>query len=72
VARISKIKHYLFRAAIGAALPVTAYAVDVSHPVILQYFESNYGTLEYRMPDIFAAGYGQVYTPPPGRADEMI
>jgi hypothetical protein len=44
-------------------------AVDVSQPVVLQYFESTYGTLEYRMPDIFAAGYGQVYTPPPGRAD---
>ena len=46
-----------------------ARADDTSAPVILQDFENTYGTIELRMPDIFAAGYGAVYTPPPGRAD---
>jgi hypothetical protein len=42
---------------------------DVSAPVILQWFEGTYQTMEKRAADIFAAGYGVVYTPPPGRAD---
>jgi glycosidase len=42
---------------------------DVSAPVILQIFESSYANLQYRAPDIFDAGYGAVYVPPPGRAD---
>lgn len=46
-----------------------AKADDVSAPVVLQYFESKYSTIESRMPDIFKAGYGAIYTPPPGRAD---
>ncbi|MCC6423473.1 MAG: hypothetical protein IT447_08335 [Phycisphaerales bacterium] len=50
------------------AMPVMAE--DVSAPVILQYFEGSYRTIENRTPDIFAAGYGSVYTPPPGRADQ--
>jgi alpha-amylase len=47
----------------------SALAVDVSPPAILQAFENSYSGLETRMPDIFAAGYGMIYTPPPGRAD---
>lgn len=42
---------------------------DVSAPVILQWFDGSYQTIERRAADIFAAGYGTVYTPPPGRAD---
>lgn len=42
---------------------------DVSAPVILQYFEGSYGTIERRLGDVFIAGYGALYTPPPGRAD---
>ena len=45
-------------------------AEDSSPAPILQYFESGYGTLESRMGDVFKAGYGLVYTPPPGRADQ--
>src|SRR4051812_48362118 len=59
----------LFAIAGAAALRTPVFAQNVSPPVILQYFESKYNTIEYRMPDVFAAGYGQVYTPPPGRAD---
>ena len=47
----------------------TAAAQQVSSPVILQDFESTWQTITNRMPDIFAAGYGGVYTPPPGRAE---
>jgi len=62
-------------AAVALATPAVvgvgqvARADDVSAPAILQDFENTYGTLENRTPDIFAAGYGGLYTPPPGRAD---
>ncbi len=57
-----------------AVLPVlgtvhTAVAEDVSPPVFLQWFESSYKTIENRMADIHRAGYGAIWTPPPGRAD---
>ncbi len=42
---------------------------DVSAPVIFQDFENTWSTIQNRMPDIFAAGYGSIYVPPPGRAD---
>ncbi len=42
---------------------------DVSAPAILQYFEGSYATIERRLGDVFMAGYGALYTPPPGRAD---
>jgi alpha-amylase len=43
--------------------------LDVSAPVILQADDASYATLENRVPDLFAAGYSQLLTPPPGRAD---
>jgi alpha-amylase len=49
----------------GAAI---SRAEDVSAPVILQNFENSYQTITSRMSDVFAAGYGGIYTPPPGRA----
>ena len=49
------------------ALP--ARATDVSAPVIIQDFESTWQSVTNKMPDIFAAGYGGVYTPPPSRAE---
>ncbi len=42
---------------------------SVSAPAILQWFDGSFGTIEDRTPDIFAAGYGAVWLPPPGRAD---
>jgi hypothetical protein len=45
-------------------------AQDVSQPVILQWFEGRYSTIERRAADVFAAGYGSVYLPPTGRADQ--
>jgi glycosidase len=43
--------------------------LDVSAPPILQYDESSFATIEKRVADIFNAGYGVIFTPPPGRAD---
>src|SRR5947207_4384921 len=56
-------------AAIGSLSSSRARADDVSSPAILQYFESSYGAIEGRLADIHAAGYGSMYTPPPGRAE---
>jgi hypothetical protein len=44
-------------------------AFDVSPPAILQWFESSQETMIERAPDLFMAGYGAVWTPPPGRGD---
>src|SRR5262245_17207905 len=49
-------------------LTTAACAADTSPPVILQWFESSWKTMERRAPDLFMAGYGAVWTPPPGRA----
>ena len=50
--------------------PRTAAApVDVSPPPILQWFESSYASIESRIADVFMAGYGFVWIPPPFRAD---
>jgi len=49
---------------------IPAPAVDTSPPPILQWFESTYQVVEDRLPDVFAAGYGFVWLPPPGRADQ--
>jgi glycosidase len=60
--------------AVGMALlhnPVSTQAqVDQSPPPILQWFESSYRAIEDRVPDVFQAGYGFVWLPPPSRADQ--
>ena len=60
---------FLIAAAVAAAIPARhALATDVSAPVVLQDFENSYATIENRMADVFTAGYGSIYLPPPGRA----
>ncbi len=39
-----------------------------SNPVWLQWFETRWDTIEYRMPDFFMAGYDQTWLPPPCKA----
>ncbi len=58
-------------AACGLALLWTtaAWGQDVSPRAFLQWFESPYQTTVNRAPDLFMAGYGAVWLPPPGRAD---
>lgn len=47
----------------------SARAADVSPPAFLQWFDGSYATMEDRVPDVWAAGYGQLWLPPPGRAE---
>jgi hypothetical protein len=42
---------------------------DVSQPAILQLFEAKWGVIEDRMADVFDAGYGRLWLPPPQRGD---
>ncbi|MEM8945223.1 MAG: alpha-amylase family glycosyl hydrolase [Planctomycetota bacterium] len=54
-------------AALTGAKP--SRAADVSAEPFLQIFEAQWDTIDERMPDIFAAGYGRLWLPPPARAD---
>lgn len=56
-------------AAAAFGVMACADAADVSPPPILQWFEGTYATMARRAPDLFVAGYGAVWVPPPGRAD---
>src|SRR4051812_43293350 len=53
---------------VGFGAPAPARAADVSPPVIMQWFESSWKTMQHRTPDVFMSGYGAIWTPPPGRA----
>ena len=55
--------------ALAALRSEEALAVDRSEPAILQMFEARWDTIEDRMADIFEVGYGQMWLPPPQRAD---
>ncbi|RYG71731.1 hypothetical protein EON77_12755, partial [bacterium] len=61
----------LLAAVAGVALSMSglARAEDVSAPAILSWFDATYATQERRAADLFNAGYGAVWVPPPGRAD---
>src|SRR6476660_2126844 len=61
-------------AAAASALPylhsaLAAAQESSSAPPLLQWFDGSYKTIQNRMPDYFMAGYGGLWTPPPGRAD---
>ena len=53
----------------GAIVCPPAHAENQSAPVLLQWFNGSYVTMQRRMPDYFMAVYGGLWTPPPGRAD---
>lgn len=42
-----------------------ACAQNVSQPAILQFYEAKWSTIENRMADVHAAGYGALWLPPP-------
>lgn len=69
VRRVVRAASLLLCAAATIAPAMSARGEDVSAPAILQWFEATYDTMERRSVDMFLAGYGAVYTPPPGRAD---
>lgn len=59
----------LFALVLAGVNVSSIFAADVSATVTLQWFESRWQTIEKRTPDLFMAGYGAVWVPPPGRAD---
>ncbi len=54
--------------AIGCAVSSTVRGQAISPPVVMQWFEASWKTMQKRTPDVFMAGYGAIWTPPPGRA----
>jgi hypothetical protein len=52
--------------ACAAGLVGLAQADD--NPAVLEWFETRWRTIEYRMPDFFVAGYDSTWLPSPGRA----
>jgi hypothetical protein len=54
---------------LGTFLPAVSSAQSVSPPPFLQWFDTSYDTIEERMVDVHAVGYGALWLPPPGRAD---
>ncbi|HPD29387.1 MAG TPA: hypothetical protein PLL20_05290 [Phycisphaerae bacterium] len=55
--------------ACSACLALVSAAVGQGVPVTLQWFETSWQTIEDRTADAFIAGYGQVWTPPPSKAE---
>ncbi|MBX3357607.1 MAG: hypothetical protein KF745_04185 [Phycisphaeraceae bacterium] len=55
-------------AAVLLALPAGALADD--NPVILEWFETRWQTIEARMPDYFVSGYDAVWLPPVSKASD--
>jgi glycosidase len=53
-----------------AASAAAARAKDVSAPATLQMYEATWQTIEKRSADIFMTGYGAMWLPPPGKADQ--
>jgi hypothetical protein len=52
-----------------ASVTPLAQAQDASPAPFLQWFDSSFETMNRRSADVFMAGYGAVWIPPPGRAD---
>jgi glycosidase len=70
VTRLRASRHAAIAAWLACASAVSPVrAVDVSAPAILQIFEARWETIEDRMADIHAVGYGRLWLPPPARAD---
>ncbi len=70
-----KRSHRITRHTLAAALLVVATLAapsrgeDVSAPAILQWFESKWDVMNERSVDMFVAGYGRMWVPPPNKAD---
>ena len=54
------------------ALTGTAVSVEGGERVILQIFETEWDDIERRTPDIFLAGYGAAWLPPPSKASDAF
>lgn len=65
---MSRRKMLLISAAMSGLLASASSAQQVSAPATLQWFESSWKNIERRTSDLFGAGYGSFWTPPPGRS----
>ncbi|MGC8740742.1 MAG: hypothetical protein ACP5UB_04720 [Candidatus Sumerlaeaceae bacterium] len=54
---------------ISFALGATWCAAGLAGPVMLQYFESRWETIEKKLPDVYVSGYSAFWLPPPGKGD---
>ncbi len=57
-------------AACGLALGVSGAASADDNPAVLEWFETSWRTIEYRMPDFYVAGYDSTWLPSPSRASD--
>ncbi|GIX43829.1 MAG: hypothetical protein KatS3mg130_0237 [Candidatus Sumerlaea sp.] len=58
-----------FRRSLALIGLTTCIASAYAGPVMLQYFESRWETIEKKMPDVFVSGYTAFWVPPPGKGD---
>lgn len=56
--------------AAGASLLAPCRAHGNDNPVILQWFDTSWSSIEVRTPDLFMAGYGALWIPQPARASD--
>lgn len=63
-----KNRYFVFFVGIVVGL-CEAARVNASEPVMLQYFEAEWDTIRHRTPDVFMAGYGSLWLPPPQRGN---
>ena len=62
----------LLASAAGMAVAPAAAQNGETSPVMLQWFETPWDVIERRMPDVFAAGYGSFWLPPPNRGRSTL
>ena len=62
-------KRSLRRVVVGLALIACLPWNVLAGPVMLQYFESRWETIEKKIPDVFVSGYSAFWLPPPGKGD---
>lgn len=61
---------FLLAMAAGSLLTAPVHAQSTASPVIMQWFEASWATIERRMPDYFIAGYGATWLPPGTKASQ--
>ena len=61
---------FLSRSAMIAAMTLAAGLPAAAEPAMLQIFETEWDDIERRTPDLFKAGYGSVWVPPPSEASD--
>lgn len=68
--RTRKVAAVIGIAGLAAGLGLAQSAEADTNPVWLQWFETRWDTMEYRMPDYFMSGYDQTWLPPVWKASD--